>query len=193
MSLRISGKNVDVGEALRSRVTDRIGEAVEKYFDGGFSGLVVFEREGAFFRCECTIHLDTGIVLQATGSGTEPTLTFDQAAERIEKRLRRYKRRLKGHDRDNGRGNSQIEAMSYVLAAPEEEELPEDFKPLVIAENPTPLKTMTVGMAVMHLDLCEAPVVVFRSAAHGGINVVYRRPDGNIGWVDPALVESAAA
>lgn len=192
MTLRISGKNVDVGDALRTHVTDRIEDALSKYFPGGYNGHVTLSREGTGFKSECTLHLDTGTILQVSAQDQEPRLSFDLAADKIEKRLRRYKRKLKDHHLNNGSGREAFEAMSYVLASPEEE-VPEDFNPLVIAETSAKVKTMTVGMAVMELDLSEAPVVMFKNAANGGMNVVYRRADGNIGWIDPDLVAKQAA
>ncbi|WP_269584011.1 ribosome hibernation-promoting factor, HPF/YfiA family [Roseibium sp. Sym1] len=194
MALRISGKNVDVGDAMREHITDRIEDALEKYFTGGFTGHVTLSREGTGFKSECSLHLDTGIVLQVSAQDQDPRNSFDQAADKIEKRLRRYKRKLKDHHGHNGHEREAMEAASYVLASPEEdEEVPADFNPLVIAETSAKVKTMTVGMAVMELDLTEAPVVMFKNAANGGVNVVYRRADGNIGWIDPALVASEAA
>ena len=186
MSLRISGKNLDVGDAFRSHVQLRIGDAVAKYFDGGFTGHVTLEREGSGFRSDCAVHLDTGIVLQAEGRAHDPHASFDRAAERIEKRLRRYKRRLKEHHPP--RRAESIPATSYIIAAPDEEaEIDLDYNPTIIAEETTDLDTMTVSAAVMAMDLADAPVVVFRHAGHGGINVVYRRTDGHIGWIDPTL------
>ncbi|MCV0425733.1 MAG: ribosome-associated translation inhibitor RaiA [Roseibium sp.] len=194
MALRISGKNVDVGDAMREHITDRIEDALSKYFTGGFTGHVTLSREGTGFKSECSLHLNTGIVLQVSAQDQDPRTSFDLAAEKIEKRLRRYKRKLKDHHGHNGNGRETYEAASYVLASPEEdEEVPADFNPLIIAETSAKVKTMTVGMAVMELDLTEAPVVMFKNAANGGVNVVYRRSDGNIGWIDPALVASEAA
>ncbi|MEM8702692.1 MAG: ribosome-associated translation inhibitor RaiA [Pseudomonadota bacterium] len=194
MALRISGKNVDVGDALREHITDRIEDALSKYFTGGFTGHVTLSREGTGFKSECSLHLDTGIVLQVSAQDQDPRNSFDVAADKIEKRLRRYKRKLKDHHSHNGTGREAFEAASYVLASTEDdEELPADFNPLVIAETSAKVKTMTVGMAVMELDLTEAPVVMFKNAANGGVNVVYRRADGNIGWIDPALVAGEAA
>jgi ribosomal subunit interface protein len=186
MSLRISGKNLDVGDALRSQVEGRIGDAVKKYFDGGFTGHVMLEREGSGFKSDCSIHLDTGVVLHAEGRAQDPHASFDRAAERIEKRLRRYKGRLRDHH--SSRRGETTPAAAYVLASPEEdEEVGIDYSPVIIAEETTSLDTLTVGGAVMAMDLADLPVVVFRHAVHGGVNVVYRRKDGNIGWVDPAL------
>lgn len=185
MSLRVSGKNMDVGEALRGRAETRIGEMVGKYFDGGYDGHLTLEREGSGYKAECLVHLDTGVILRASASAGEAIAAFEAMASHIEKRLRRYKRKLKGRRRgEQGTGS----ALAYVLASPEgDEEVEEDFSPPVIAESTANLRTMTVGEAVMELDLAQLDVVVFRHAGHGGVNVVYRRADGNIGWVDPAL------
>jgi ribosomal subunit interface protein len=187
MGLRISGKSVDIGEAFRGHVEAKIGDALEKYFDGGFTGHVTVEREGPGFKTDCAIHLDTGVVLKADGRAQDVYQSFDIAAERIDKRLRRYKRRLKDHHHKR-RGDG-MAATEYVLAAPDEdtEVADGDADPVVIAEQATNLDTMTVGGAVMAMDLTDAPVVVFRNAGHGGVNVVYRRSDGNIGWIDPTL------
>jgi ribosomal subunit interface protein len=186
MALRVSGKHLDVGEAFRGHVEARVGDALRKYFDGGFTGHVTLEREGSGFKTDCAIHLDTGIVLQAEGRAQDPRPSFDIAAERIEKRLRRYKRRLKEHHAPR-RGET-VPATSYIIASPDEEdEVAVDYNPTIIAEETTQLETMTVGKAVMAMDLSDVPVVVFRHAGHGGINVVYRRTDGHIGWIDPSL------
>jgi ribosomal subunit interface protein len=188
MSLRISGKNLDIGDALRGQIEGRIGEAVAKYFDGGHTGHITVEREGPGFKTECAIHLDTGIVLQAVGRAVDPHISFDLAADRIEKRLRRYKRRLREHHHTK-RAETEP-ATSYVLADfAEEEEVAADYNPTIIAEETTSLETLTVGGAVIAMDLSEAPVVVFRHAGHGGINVVYRRNDGHIGWIDPSRAD----
>ncbi len=186
MALRISGKNLDIGDAYRAHVNERLGAALAKYFDGGFTGHVVLEREGPWFRTDCTLHLDTGIALQATGRAQEAHQSLDIAADRIEKRLRRYHRRLKDHRPAN---RAEMEpAASYVIASlDEEEDVAADYAPTIIAEETTHLETMTVAMAVMAMDLSDLPLVIFRNAGHGGINVVYRRTDGNIGWVDPSL------
>lgn len=191
MSLRISGKNLDIGDALRGQIEGRIGEAVAKYFDGGHTGHVTVEREGPGFKTECAIHLDTGIVLQAVGRAVDPHISFDLAADRIEKRLRRYKRRLREHH--HTKPAEAEPATSYVLADfAEEEEVAADYNPTIIAEETTALETLTVGGAVIAMDLSEAPVVVFRHAGHGGINVVYRRNDGHIGWIDPSRADKGS-
>lgn len=192
MSLRISGKNLDIGDALRDQIETRIGEAVSKYFDGGHSGHVTIEREGSGFKADCAIHLDTGISLQAVGRAVDPHVSFDIAAERIEKRLRRYKRRLRDHH--HTKPGEPVPAASYVIADfTDEEEVASDYNPTIIAEETTNLETLTVGGAVVALDLKDAPVIVFRHAAHGGINVVYRRSDGHIGWIDPSRSDAGSS
>jgi ribosomal subunit interface protein len=188
MPFRVSGKNLDVGDALRGRVNARIAQAVDKYFDGGYSGHVTVAREGFGFRTECAIHLDSKVTLHAEGHAADAYASADQAALRVEKRLRRYHRRLKDHHPERLDGRGAVDAASYVIAAPEHESDAEldGFTPVIIAESTTRLKQMSVSDAVMELDMTGAPVLVFRHAAHGGINVVYRRADGHFGWIDPA-------
>ena len=186
MPFRVSGKNLDIGEALRERVGARVGEALSKYFNGGYSGHVTIEKEGFGFRTECAIHLDSGIVLHTEANAADAYTSADQAALRIEKRLRRYKRRLK--DRHSARNNGNgVDAPSYVIEAPSHDTDDEEteFNPVIVAESTTVLQQLSVSEAVTELDMTGAPVVVFRHASHGRVNLVYRRPDGNIGWIDP--------
>ena len=185
MSFRISGQNLDVGSALRDRITDRVAEAMAKYFDGGYSGHLTLARDGFGFRAECAIHLDSKIALHAEGMAPDAYASADQAALRIEKRLRRYHRRLKEHRPERGDDRAAIDAASYVIAAPEPEGEIDGFTPVIIAESTTRLKQLSVSDAVTELDMTGAPVLVFRHAAHGGINIVYRRADGHFGWIDP--------
>ncbi len=192
MPFRVSGKNIDIGEALRERVNARVAEVLAKYFDGGYSGHVTVGREAFGYRTECVIHLDSGITLHSDATAADPYASADQAAERVEQRLRRYHRRLKDYHaaaRHNGRnaGAAVPDALSYVIAAPEpdaDEEITE-FNPVIIAESTTALKRLSVSEAVMELDMTGASVMVFRHAGHGRVNLVYRRGDGNIGWIDP--------
>jgi ribosomal subunit interface protein len=198
MPFRVSGKNIDVGEALRGRVSQRIAEATNKYFDGGFSGHVTVSKEGFGFRTECVIHLDSGIVLEAEALAADAYASADQAALRIEKRLRRYKRRLKSRQTERANGGSAgdaaagddigVGARSYVIATPEhdtDDDETAEFEPVIIAESTTTLKRLSVSEAVLELDLTGVAVVAFRHAGHGGVNLVYRRTDGHIGWIDP--------
>ena len=188
MTFRVSGKNLDVGDALRERVSARIAEAMGKYFDGGYSGHATLEREGFGFRTECAIHLDSKITLHAEGMAADAYASADQAALRIEKRLRRYHRKLKDHRPERLDGRETVNAASYIIEAPADDgndAAGDGFTPAIIAESTTALKLLSVSEAVTELDMTGAPVVVFRHAAHGGINVVYRRRDGHFGWVDP--------
>jgi ribosomal subunit interface protein len=188
MGFRVSGKAVDVGDVLPNRVRERIDELIKRYFDRGYSGHAIVSKEGFGFRTECAIHLDSGVVLHAEGLAADAYASADQAAVRIEKRLRRYRERLKSHSgRPDGtrRSNPPLDALSYVIAAPDEEQDAADFNPAIIAESTTALETLSVSEAVMELDMTGAPVVIFCHAASGRVNMVYRRADGNIGWVDP--------
>jgi ribosomal subunit interface protein len=200
MSFRISGQNLDVGAALRDRINDRVAEAMAKYFDGGYSGHLTLARDGFGFRAECAIHLDSKITLHAEGMAPDAYASADQAALRIEKRLRRYHRRLKDHRAERVDDRAAIDAASidvpsYVIAAPEPESESEidGFTPVIIAESTTRLKQLSVSDAVAELDMTGAPVLVFRHAAHGGINIVYRRADGHFGWIDPPAAVAADA
>ncbi len=183
MSLRVSGKNISIGEALRIHVTDRVNAVTGKYFDGSVTGHVTITPDGTGYRADCNLHLASGIVLQADGRAQDPYGAFDQSAERIEKRLRRYKSRLKSHhDHDAAKAET---VASYVLEAPDQEqEAPAEFSPAVIAESTTQLRRRSVSQAVLDLDLSGAPLVVFRHASTGRVNVVYRRSDQNVGWID---------
>jgi ribosome hibernation promoting factor len=197
MPFRVSGKNIDIGEALRVRVSARIAEATGKYFDGGFSGHVTIGKEGFGFRTECVIHLDSGIVLEAEAIAADAYASAEQAALRIEKRLRRYKRRLKDHQAarsDDHARDQAFDAQSYVISAPEHESDEEvtEWNPVIIAESTTTLKRLSVREAVMELDMRGTAVVVFRHAGHGRVNLVYRRADGHIGWIDPPAVDRNA-
>jgi len=197
MPFRVSGRNIDVGESLRSRISQRIAEATSKYFDGGYSGRVTVGKDGYGFRTECAIHLDSGITLEAEAIAADAYASADQAAMRIEKRLRRYKRRLKDHQASrvdareaDAEGSS---ASSSIIASPDADDEVTEINPVIIAENVTALKRLSVGDAVTELDITGVPVVVFRHAGHGRVNLVYRRSDGHIGWIDPQAFETKDA
>lgn len=187
MTLRVSGKNMDVGDALRGKAEDHFSAVVGKYFDGGYDGHLTLTPDGVGFRADCVVHLDTGAVLQASAQAGDATAAFEVMATNIEKRLRRYNRKLKQH-RKGQNGEDGILAQYTVFGAADAlDELDEDYAPPVIAETTKNLREMSVEEAVMELDLSGNQVVMFRHAGHGGLNVVYRRQDGNIGWIDPAL------
>jgi len=195
MSVRVSGKHMDVGEAFRSRIEDRLDQLVGKYYDGNYSATVVVSKDGPRFATDCNLHLDTGVLFQAAGDSHDPEVSFADASERIEKRLRRYKRRLKDH---YAGGNGQQRDVAYtIMQAPsieddEHDEVLEDYAPAIVAETSLKVGLMTVASAVMELDRRDSPVVVFRNAGSGEVNIVYRRTDGNFGWVDPSTYKTEA-
>lgn len=190
MSLRISGKNLDVGEALRGQAEERVAAALSKYYEGGYQGHVTVDKDGTAFRTDGVLHLSSGITLEASATAHDPYASLDKMAERIEKRLRRYKRRLKDRSSAmNGRASG-VEIPSYVIAAPDDdieevEAVSGGDNPVIVAESTKSFHELTVSDAVAELDLTGAPVVIFRHAGNGRMNVVYRRRDGNIGWIDP--------
>jgi ribosomal subunit interface protein len=190
MTLRISGKNMDIGEALRSQVEGRVQAAIAKYFDGGVTGHVVIEPEGSGYRTDCVLHLASGVTLESSGIAQDAYSAFDQTAHRIEKRLRRHKRRLRDYGSSNGKAVEMIEASYSVIEAPDEDAQEEqdgatEFHPVVIHESLRALHKMSVSEAVIELDLTGAPCLVFQHAGSGRVNIVYRRTDGAIGWIDP--------
>jgi ribosomal subunit interface protein len=191
MSLRVSGKNLAIGEALRQHVQEKVEAAIGRYFNGQIGGHVVISPEGSWYRCDCALHLSSGMDLQAEGKAQEPYASFDQAADRIERRLRRYNKRLKERHAAANEGSEADSAgrptvTRYLIEAPDEEaEEGQDYSPVIVAEGSTLLKSLSVASAVAELDLTGAPVVVFQHAGSARVNVVYRRGDGAIGWIDP--------
>lgn len=194
MQIQVSGKHVDVGDALRTRVSDEIAGSIGKYFERGGDADVVVSRDGHGFRVDCAVTLATGQKLQSHGLAGDAHAAFSHALDKIEARVRRYKQRLKSHTAAATAKAAETAAL-YVLRAPsgdvDDDDAWDDARgdsppaAMIIAETEAPLKTMTVSMAVMELDLIESQTIVFRNAAHGGLSVVYRRSDGNIGWIDP--------
>ena len=188
MRYQISGKQIDVGEALQTHVKAEMGEVVEKYAQRPTECVVVFSRVAHEFVCEAVIHLSTGLTAQAKGHAPEIYAAFESCREKMDKQLRRYKRRIRNHH-NNRSGPVEFDgAASYILAATEDAEdaEPDSLQPVVIAEMETKIPSVTVGEAVMQMELSHSHVLVFRNERHGGLNVVYRRDDGNIGWIDPA-------
>ncbi len=196
---------MDVGEALRSRISDELLSSIGKYFERGGDADVVVGKSGHSFQVDCTVRLASGHRLESSGAGGDAHAAFGDALNKVETRIRRYKRRLKNHHHPSGKIAETASMM--VLRAPDldddrdgwddefdgAESAGEPPKGMVIAETQTPLKTMTVSMAVMEMDLTESQAIVFRNAGHGGLSVVYRRPDGNIGWIDPERMKSAVS
>ncbi len=192
MQITVKGKQMDVGDALRSHAERRLTDSVAKYFDQAIEASAVLSREAHEFRADISVHVGRGILVQGHSVGDTGYVAFDTALEHIAKRLRRYKRRLRDHHRKANRADAveRVMAQQYVLSeaveveAPEAEEV-EVSPPMVIAEMTTEIAVLTVEEAVMRMELADQPAVMFNNAAHGGLNVVYRRADGNFGWIDP--------
>ena len=198
MTLRISGKSINVGDALRGRVSERTDEVLRKYFDGNYSGHITLSKDGFGFRTDCALHLDSGITLEAESNATDAYASADQALLMIEKRLRRYKSRLK--DRSARKSYAEAAALAeltrrrWMRRAMSSRRLADDhdesseYSPVIIAEATTSLKRLSVSEAVMELDLTGAACLVFQHGSSGRVNIIYRRADGNVGWVDPPAV-----
>ena len=187
MRYQISGKQIDVGEALQTHVKTELGVVMEKYSQRPTDALVVFSRDAHNYVCEATVHLSSGLTAQARAQANEIYAAFDGCCEKMDKQLRRYKRRLKDHYRARPEPVVFGEASSYILAAEERtnDVEPETLQPIIIAETEARIPSLSAGEAVMQMELANTNVLVFRNERHGGVNVVYRRDDGNIGWVDP--------
>jgi len=187
MRYQISGKQIDIGEALQTHVKTELGDAVQKYAERPTDANVVFSKSGHEFVCEATVHLSTGLTASAKAHSTDIYGAFDDCNTKMEKQLRRYKRRLKDHHKDRAEPVEFDGASSYILASESDSDAqePETLQPMIIAEMQTKIATLSVGEAVMQMELAGDPVLVFRNEGKDGLNVVYRREDGNIGWIDP--------
>lgn len=197
MRIQVAGRHLDVGDALKARIESELESGVSKYFSRITDAVVTVEKNGGdAFEVDCAVHLSSGISLQSEGHGGDAHSAFSDAMEKLEKRVRRYKRRLKNHHADNKSPLPAEDAAAYVLAPLQEDgdadagNAAGDDAPLVIAETTFPVRTMTVSTAVMQLDLSNSPALMFRNAASGGLNMVYRRADGNVGWIDPERAAS---
>lgn len=186
MQLSVNGKQVDVGDALRSHIEESLPTAVGKYFDHSTDSQVTVAKENHNFRVDIQVHVGKRVLVQGQGNTGDAYSAYEEALEHVSKRLRRYKRRLRDH---KGRAQDEtLPALQYVLQAePENHEEPDGDQPIIVAEMPAEIETMSVGEAVMRMDLANVPAMLFRSSKHGGLNLVYQRQDGNIGWVDPEI------
>ena len=188
MRYQISGKQIDIGEALQTHVKTELGAAVEKYAGRPTDAHVIFSKSGHEFVCEATVHLSTGLTASARAHATEIYAAFDSSCAKMEKQLRRYKRRLKDHHKERAVPVELLGASSYILASESDADAqePDSLQPMIIAEMQTKIATLSVGEAVMQMELTGAPGVLFRKEGKEGLNVVYRREDGNVGWIDPS-------
>ncbi len=187
MRYTISGKQIDIGDALSTHVEKELGETVSKYSQRPTDAAVTFSKDAHQFLCDSVVHLSTGLTVQARGTATEIYAAFEACREKMDKQLRRYKRRLKDHHKDRSEPVEFGAAGMYVLNADEDEWESQDsgLQPIIIAEMESRVPTLSVGDAVMQMELAGTPLLVFRNEKHGGVNVVHRREDGNVGWIDP--------
>ncbi|MEL6607365.1 MAG: ribosome-associated translation inhibitor RaiA [Pseudomonadota bacterium] len=188
MRYQITGKQIDIGAALQQHVQDSLGAVVEKYAERPTDAQVIFSKSAHEHVCEASVHLSTGLNATAKGHAVEIYAAFDAATEKMEKQLRRYKRRLKDHHRERADPVELMGGSSYILAATDEdtETEPDTLQPVIVAEMETQIPSLSVGEAVMQMELAGSPVLVFTNEKLGRTNVVYRREDGNIGWIDPS-------
>ena len=196
MHLTVKGKQLDVGDALRSHVAETLKGAVGKYFGNPIDATVVFSRDAHLFRADISVHVGRNVLVQSNGASEDAYLAFDDASDKIAERLRRYKGRLKKHHATTALESQP--ASQYILERePEggdgEDEAAPESPPVIIAEMTTAIDTLTVGEAVMRMELAEVPALLFRNRAHGALNMVYRRSDGHVGWVDPKEPSTSAA
>ncbi|MEM7240708.1 MAG: ribosome-associated translation inhibitor RaiA [Pseudomonadota bacterium] len=187
MRYQISGKQIDIGESLQQFVQEELGGILDKYAERPTDAQVVFSKDGHEYMCESTIHLSTGLTVNSSAKATEIYGAFEKSGERVEKQLRRYKRRLKDHANQRTTPIESFNASSYIVAADDESEAAglEGDAPIIVAEMETSIKSLSVSEAVMQMELADEPVLVFKNEKGEGLNIVYRRSDGNIGWIDP--------
>ncbi|GBQ28378.1 30S ribosomal protein S30 [Acetobacter estunensis NRIC 0472] len=197
MQIHVSGKQIDLSAALKERVTSHLGNIANRYFDDAFDASVTFSKARAFFTCDINVHAGRGLTLRGEGEAADAHSAFDDAAEHIAKRLRRYRKRVTSHARGSAPRHTPEIGRTYVLQQQSESPVADTGTELladketetafatVIAEQPTEIAYLTVSEAVMRLDLADRHLLVFRNSASGAINIVYRRDDGNIGWVEP--------
>lgn len=187
MRYQITGKQIDIGEALQTHVQTELGSVLEKYSQRPTDATVIFSKAAHQFVCEAVVHLSSGLNAAAKGHATEIYAAFDACGEKMDKQLRRYKRRLKNHHQERSQPVELSGGSSYILAAEATEDEPDSLAPVIVAEMETKIPSLSVGEAVMQMELASAPVLVFKNEKGGGVNVVYRREDGNVGWIDPAI------
>jgi ribosomal subunit interface protein len=190
MQLSVNGRHIDIGDALRTHIEDSLSNIFGKYFGDAIEATVTLSQTGVMYHAQVNAHVGRGIRLSAENSADRIYVAFDGAADRLSKRLRRHKRRLRDHHKTDGPPPDLLPASEVVLAGESPEPADDsaddgDAMPAVIAEMTTEIPSLSVSEAVMRLDLADAPALLFRNAGHGGLNMIYRRPDGNVGWVDP--------
>ncbi len=188
MQLSVKGQHLDIGDALRAHIEGSLENMLRKYFGDAIEARVILSRNAHQFRAVVSAHVGRNIHLEASGAADQPYPAFNAAADRLSKRLRRYKGRLRDHHKEAPAQTEPLSAQQYILSneEPEDGEWEEaGDQPAIVAEMVTEIPDLTVGEAVMRMDLADQPAMMFRNSAHGGLNMIYRRQDGNIGWIDP--------
>ncbi len=194
MNVKVTGRHFDVGQALRRHAESALGDTVGKFFERALDATVTFDKRGHEFSVDIKVHVSRGLHLLGEGRAEDPHLAFNKATEHIAKRLRRNKRRIRDHHQAPSRDLETLTAQQYILTREEEPEIEQADagtavngrdEPVVVADMTTDIASLTVGEAVMRMDLADLPAMMFRNLAHGGLNMIYRRADGHIGWVDP--------
>ena len=187
MRYQISGKQINIGTALQTHVKTELDEVIQKYAERPTDALVIFSKSAHEFACEATVHLSTGLTATAKAKDTEIYAAFNSCCAKMEKQLRRYKRRLKDHHKNRTQPVELFSGSSYIISSDDglNQLEPETLQPIIVAEMEAKIPSLSVGEAVMQMELAGAPVLVFRNESKDGVNVVYRRDDGNIGWIDP--------
>lgn len=194
MRIRVQGKQIDIGNALTEHVTQNLSASVEKYFDRPVEAIVTFSRDARAYRCDAHVHLPTGLVAASSATATDVYAAFERGTERIEKQIRRYKRRLRDHHQNRRGPIEAFEAPAYVFQVSDllgDSEEPESLQPVIVAEMTHSIPSLSVGEAVMQMELANKAFLMFRNDANGRFNVVFRRDDGNIGWIDPANISAS--
>ena len=197
MDLSINGKQMNVGDALRNHVTEKLGDIDAKFFNRAFDVVVTFAPEGhGFVKTHISMKVGKDIMVDASATETDAYLSFDVAAAKIAKQLRKYKNRLRDHHAriEQTPETEMLKARDYTIAtsslagAASAEEAPAEevgTDPLIVAEMPMQIQKMSVSEAVMRLDLAGNTALLFRNPKNNSLNMVYKRADGNIGWVEP--------
>lgn len=190
MEIKVSGRKINVGEALTTHIEDRLNVIAEKYFNRSIDAAVIMSKESHLYHADCKFHVSQGVTMQGRGEADDPYGAFEDAAEKVEKQLRRYRRRIKNHHNSPGRDVAQ-ELIKYTTLAPHDEEVKgeaaslDDHQPMIIAEAHKEIPILSVGDATMLMDIAEETVFMFRNAKNNSLEVVYKRPDGNFGWISP--------
>lgn len=193
MLIRVNGKQIDVGQSLTNHVEAQLSDIVHKYAEKPVEAAVTFSKDRYEFVADISVHLSTGLTSKSHAKSGEIYGAFDASLDKMETQLRRYKRRLKDHHKERTKPVEFVDAPAYIIDAGkniEQEEEPDSLQPVIVAEMATQVKSLSVGEAVMQMELDGAPVIVFRNNSHGGVNVVYQREDGNIGWIDPKTIDA---